>query len=129
MFMQQKQRKKIAELVENQADEITDFANTVENKNTRSQNGDIDCATKRYIIEAKSGLHNEKAFKGLKEQLEKYLPENSKSAKKFMNPLGKKVVVVYEDLGTFTLNHPILKELEEKGVIFIKGIDNLKKLY
>jgi hypothetical protein len=121
--------KKIAELVENAADEITDFSNSVLNKKSRTLNGDIDCATKKYIIEAKSGLHNEKAFKELKEQLEKYLPENIKSTEKFMNPLGKKVVVVYEDLGNFTLNHPILKGLEEKGVIFIKGINNLKKLY
>lgn len=121
--------KKILELVENVADEITDFSNKVTNKRTRVLNGDIDCATKKYIIEAKTNLGSEKAIRKLNEQIQKYLPENIKSVEEFMNPLGKKVVVVYEDFGTFTLNHPILKKLEEKGVIFIKGIDNLKNLY
>lgn len=121
--------KKILELVENVADEITDFSNKVLNKITRRLNGDIDCATKKYIIEAKSSLHNEKSIIELGEQIQKYLPENIKTVKEFMNPLNKKVVIVYEDLGTYTLNHPILKELQQKGVIFIKGIENLKKLY
>ncbi|WP_143394980.1 hypothetical protein [Flavobacterium lindanitolerans] len=119
--------KKILELVENTADEITDFSNKVLNKITRRLNGDIDCATKKYIIEAKSSLHNEKSIIELGEQIQKYLPENIKTVKEFMNPLNKKVVIVYEDLGTYTLNHPILKELQQKGVIFIKGIENLKK--
>jgi hypothetical protein len=121
--------KKILELVENTADEITDFSNKVLNKITSMHIGDIDCATKKYIIEAKTNLGSEKAIQKLNIQIQKYLPQNIKSTEGFMNPMGKKVVVVYDDLGTFTLSHPILRELEGKGVIFIKGIDNLKKLY
>jgi hypothetical protein len=121
--------KRISELIEKQADEITDFSNGVLNKNTRLPNGDIDCATKKYIIEAKSNLGNERAIEGLNVQIQKYLAKNINSSKGFMNPLDKKVVVVYDDLGTYTLNNPILKEWQNKGVIFVAGIDNLTKLY
>jgi len=39
------------------------------------------------------------------------------------------VVVVYGDIGNQSLNHPILKQLANDGVIFIDGINNLEKLY
>ncbi|THD32868.1 hypothetical protein [uncultured Flavobacterium sp.] len=121
--------KRISELVKNVADEITDFSNEVRDMISKLSNGDIDCATKKYIIEAKSELKNIDSIRKLYKQLQKYLPQNINSSEMYMNPLNKKVVVVFENMGTYTLDHPILKELQNKGVIFIKGIDNLSKLY
>ena len=117
-------------LAEKYGDEVTDVSNDVMNiTSTKIRNGDIDCATKKYIIEAKSSLTHNESINKLVAQLEKYLPENAKSSKKYLNPFNKKVVVVYDDLGTFTLNDARLKTLSDEGVIFIDGIKNLKNLY
>ena len=121
--------KKMSQLVEKQADEIIDFSNNILNKKTKRLNGDIDCATHKYIIEAKHDLANISNIEGLEKQIQKYLPQNESRIGKYMNPLNKKVVVVYDTLGNYTLNNPILKKLQNQGVIFIEGIDNLKKLY
>ena len=61
--------------------------------------------------------------------MQKYLPINETTSLKYMNPFKKKVVVVYDNLGTFNFNNIILKELKDQGVIFIEGVNNLKKLY
>ena len=121
--------KRFSELAEKFGDEITDFAIRVKNSATRKKNGDIDCATKKYIVEAKTSLSSTKKIKELYDQLEKYLPKNALTAEGYMNPFDKKVVVVYDDLGTFTLDNEVFKELTTKGVIFIKGLENIKKLY
>lgn len=121
--------REIYRLAEKYGDEITDFSNRVRNLATKKMNGDIDFGTGKYIIEAKTQLHNERSIKGLYDQMQKYIHKNVNDSEKFMNPLLKKVIVVYDDLGNFSLNHPLLKELADDGVEFIKGIENLKKLY
>lgn len=62
-------------------------------------------------------------------QLKKYLPKYSNVKDNYLNPLEKKFVVVFKDLGNYSLNQPLLKELQDAGVIFINGIENIKKLY
>ena len=121
--------KKMLELSKRHGDELTDVSNEVKNIKKNVSNGDIDCATNQYILEAKSDLGSNSAIKKLYEQMQKYLPKNSKSVEKYMNPFNKTPVVVYGDIGTFSLKHPLLKELQEAGVVFIEGIENLNKLY
>ena len=122
--------KKMFELAKRFGDEITDFSNNVTQlKPQKRLNGDIDFGTKQYIIEAKSQLHNSHNIEQLKVQMQKYLPINETTSLKYMNPFKKKVVVVYDNLGTFNFNNIILKELKDQGVIFIEGVNNLKKLY
>ncbi len=125
--------KKMHQLAKQHGDELTDFSNKVWAKNIKGKYkddfGDIDFATKTYIGEVKSQLHNSDNIKKLHKQMQKYLPKNMSTHPKFLNPKLKKVVVVYEDLGNFNLNYPLLKELADSGVVFIKGITDLKKLY
>ncbi|GGG23174.1 hypothetical protein GCM10011344_24890 [Dokdonia pacifica] len=125
--------KRMLELSKIHGDELVDFSNQVWGKNVRGKFkddfGDIDFATKKYIGEVKSKLSNSKIIEQVHAQLQKYLHKNSLIEEKFLNPQLKQVVLVYEDLGNFTLSDPLLKELAEDGVIFIEGINNLKKLY
>jgi hypothetical protein len=128
-FFEAEVAKQMIYLTKKFGDEITDFANLVRKLPSKIRNGDIDLATKKYIFEAKLSLRSNSKIEELYNQIQKYLPENALSNDQFMNPMSKKVVVVYESLGNFNLNHPLLKELQNKGVIFIKGVSNLKKLY
>lgn len=128
-FFEAEVAKQMIYLTRKFGDEITDFTNDVKILLTNEKNGDIDLATRRYFIESKINLSRESSIQGLYNQVQKYLPENSLTNAKYMNPLNKKVVVTYESLGNKSLNHPLLKELKDRGVIFVNGAHNLKKLY
>jgi hypothetical protein len=109
-------------------DKPVDFANKINKGNI----GEIDYSSTKYIVEAKTNLDNLDALKDLKIQLKRYLPKNTEIETNYLNAQNKTVVVVHETGKIDKVRAEslgIIKELEKDGVIFVDGIEKLKKLY
>jgi hypothetical protein len=109
-------------------DKAIDFANKVNKSNA----GEIDYSSGKYIVEAKTNLDNFDALDDLFKQLQKYLQKNAATEINYLNPENKIVVVVNQTSKideTRKESIAIIKQLEKDGVIFVDGIKNLKKLY
>ncbi|WP_439479966.1 hypothetical protein [Chryseobacterium aquaticum] len=119
-----------------QYEKITDFSNIVDEmqKGRKLNNaGDIDVGSSKYIIECKESVsHNtlttrvsDGTYKFIN-QFDKYLnPKNPK----YINIQNRKVVLAVKTFGKNTnLSHPILKQLQNKGVIIITNVKQIKNL-
>lgn len=119
-----------------QHEKITDFSNIVDEmqKGRKLNNaGDIDVGSSKYIIECKESVsHNtlttrasDGTYKFIN-QFDKYLnPQNPK----YINTQNRKVVLAIKTFGKNTnLSHPILKQLQSKGVIIITNVKQIKNL-
>lgn len=109
-------------------DKAIDFANKVNKGNT----GEIDYSSYKYIVEAKTNLDSLDALKDLQTQLKRYLHKFAETEPNYLNAQNKTVVVVYETGKIDKIRKEsieIIKQLEKDGVIFVDGIENLKKLY
>ncbi|WP_278495530.1 peptidoglycan-binding domain-containing protein [Chryseobacterium arthrosphaerae] len=117
-------------------DEITDFSNEfkiIENGTVKNIAGDIDVGSSKYIIECKESIsHNtlttkmpDGSYKFLN-QFDKYLNQNNI---KYINIKNRQVVLVIKNFGKNTdISHPILKQLQDKGVIIITDLNQIKNL-
>lgn len=117
-------------------DEITDFSNEfkiIENGTVKNIAGDIDVGSSKYIIECKESIsHNtlttktpDGSYKFLN-QFDKYLNQNNI---KYINIKNRQVVLVIKNFGKNTdISHPILKQLQDKGVIVITDLNQIKNL-
>ncbi len=109
-------------------DKAIDFANKVNKNNV----GEIDYSSYKYIVEAKTNLDSYKNLKDLQKQLERYLHRFAKIESNYLNAQNKTVVVVYETGKIDKVRKEsieIIKQLKNDRVIFVDGIENLKKLY
>jgi len=109
-------------------DKAIDFANKVNKGNT----GEIDYSSYKYIVEAKTNLDSLDALKDLQTQLKRYLHKFAETEPNYLNAQNKTVVVVYETGKIDKIRKEsieIIKQLEKDGVIFVDGIEKLKKLY
>jgi hypothetical protein len=109
-------------------DKAIDFASKINKGNI----GEIDYSSTKYIIEAKTNLDNLDALKELQNQLKRYIVKNEVIEINYLNAQNKTVVVVNK-IGQIDKTRKesleIKKQLEKDGVIFVNGIENLKKLY
>ena len=117
-------------------DEITEFSNkfqVIVNGNKEKIAGDIDVANSKYMIECKESLsHNtlttresDGTYKFLN-QFEKYTDNLNPD---YINIRNKKVVLAVKNFGPgVTTDHPILKQLIDKGVIIITDLQQIKNL-
>lgn len=117
-------------------DEITDFSSEfkiIENGTVKDIAGDIDVGSSKYIIECKQSISHNTLTKKLPDgsykflnQFDKYLNQNNI---KYINIKNKQVVLAIKSFGENTgITHPILKQLQDKGVIIITDLNQIKNL-